>query len=460
MKFIKIGAKPTKRDYEILSLVYDDEIKIIYEESFYTIGFYETLKEKMLMGGGKPNKDLLVFKYLYYFDKQYLELLKSLIEAKQNSYIPDCYKICSVDDFEKYNIEFAFKNNFMSKEIRNNLHSNTTNHIKAHFYEERAIYNISQNWQFLLNNDELFKFYKAPKVMYIGLINRCNITCTHCRWFGKAHIDGQTTDYFKNEYILEPSKVYECIDFVAKSAGKLVFSGPGEPLLDKNIVNYVRYAKQQGLGEIEIASSGVLLTPKLYEELIEAGLSKFECSFILIDNTYADEKEQKEYYSNLIKLSKNNSILKMDIVCKPYSLSSAMQMVHEFKKNGLKCSAHTYAFDETMDFWKQKELPIYSVSNARHSCAHSLDELYILPDGSIITCEAHREFVGRVDIEKLSFGNVYNNALTDIFYGVKRRKFCLDSLALKFPKYNKKNAINSDSPLFACSNCPNWWNEP
>ena len=56
MKFIKIGAKPTKRDYEILSLVYDDEIKIIYEESFYTIGFYETLKEKMLLGGANQTK--------------------------------------------------------------------------------------------------------------------------------------------------------------------------------------------------------------------------------------------------------------------------------------------------------------------------------------------------------------------------------------------------------------------
>ena len=63
----------------------------------------------------------------------------------------------------------------------------------------------------------------------------------------------------------------------------------GEPLLDKNLENRVRYAKKAGIEKVKIFSNGALLTEKRAKGLIEAGLDEIKVS---MDGATRDEFER------------------------------------------------------------------------------------------------------------------------------------------------------------------------
>jgi len=63
----------------------------------------------------------------------------------------------------------------------------------------------------------------------------------------------------------------------------------GEPLLDKNLEDRVRYAKKSGIEKVKIFSNGALLTEKRAKGLIEAGLDEIKVS---MDGATRDEFER------------------------------------------------------------------------------------------------------------------------------------------------------------------------
>jgi radical SAM protein with 4Fe4S-binding SPASM domain len=60
----------------------------------------------------------------------------------------------------------------------------------------------------------------------------------------------------------------------------------GEPLLNKNIVKMVKYAKDKGVPDVAFLSNGEKLTPEICDQLIEAGLDWISFSFDGFKETY------------------------------------------------------------------------------------------------------------------------------------------------------------------------------
>jgi molybdenum cofactor biosynthesis enzyme MoaA len=100
----------------------------------------------------------------------------------------------------------------------------------------------------------------------LGIVYRCNQVCTFCEL---ADMD---TD-------LAPEKVRAAIDHSrARGSRRLIVTG-GEPTLSPNLVEYVRYARDAGMENIELQTNAVLLDkPGLAEALREAGLTSAQVS--------------------------------------------------------------------------------------------------------------------------------------------------------------------------------------
>jgi radical SAM protein with 4Fe4S-binding SPASM domain len=72
----------------------------------------------------------------------------------------------------------------------------------------------------------------------------------------------------------------------ARGVYSIKLSWRGEPLLNKNIVKMVRYAKEQGIPDVAFLTNGERLTASLCDELIDAGLDWISFSFDGFKETY------------------------------------------------------------------------------------------------------------------------------------------------------------------------------
>lgn len=117
----------------------------------------------------------------------------------------------------------------------------------------------------------------SPKVVFIEVTNRCNLLCETC-----PHT------FFQRE----PLKSLSLHEFIAiaeqfPQMQRALLHGIGEPLLNKELPEIIRYLKGRNV-EVIINSNGTLLTPEWQKNLIESGLDQYRCSIDgATDETYA-----------------------------------------------------------------------------------------------------------------------------------------------------------------------------
>ena len=106
----------------------------------------------------------------------------------------------------------------------------------------------------------------------IEICSACNRRCKYCPnyKFGRGLLKNQT---------LMPEKIFKkIIDELAEVRynGMITPSVYNEPLLDKRLVRLLTYAREKlPKAKILIVSNGDYLTPKLYQELVDAGTTEF-----------------------------------------------------------------------------------------------------------------------------------------------------------------------------------------
>ncbi len=113
-----------------------------------------------------------------------------------------------------------------------------------------------------------------PNRITVELTNDCNVSCTFCNRQKIAMDIG----YMQDELF------YKIIDEMAVHLPiKLVPFFRGEPLMHPRLIQFIRYAKQKGIGPIQLASNALLLDDKMQEELIETGIDYISFSLDTID---------------------------------------------------------------------------------------------------------------------------------------------------------------------------------
>ncbi len=118
----------------------------------------------------------------------------------------------------------------------------------------------------------------TPFVVQIFPIYACNFKCNYCIF----SIDKGKRHFISDKILMDFDLYKKTIDDIAMFPGKvkvLRFVGIGEPLLHNRISEMIHYAASREVAEkTELITNGSLLTPKLSESLISAGLSRLVVS--------------------------------------------------------------------------------------------------------------------------------------------------------------------------------------
>lgn len=134
-----------------------------------------------------------------------------------------------------------------------------------------------------------------PKVVRIEPVGLCNFRCIHC----------PTGNIPNKRPIMRPERFSMILEQFAEKnfiPNVVVLYHGGEPLLNKNIAQYLCQLKEFGVARTVINTNASLLTEERSEELIDAGLDVLKVSF---DGESAEESNNIRRNGNFISDASN-----------------------------------------------------------------------------------------------------------------------------------------------------------
>ncbi|MDQ7096251.1 radical SAM protein [Desulfosporosinus sp. PR] len=143
----------------------------------------------------------------------------------------------------------------------------------------------------------------SPFRMTLSVSQICNFRCFYCTHSLDKEEVAQTGFSFKlmtyDEFLVLANQMKE----FAKRLKLVVFSGMGEPLLNKDLPEMIRYLKRNDIAErVEMYSNASLLTDEIVHKLVDAGLDSFKVSLQgLSSETYRKTSNVNIDFEKLVK---------------------------------------------------------------------------------------------------------------------------------------------------------------
>lgn len=143
---------------------------------------------------------------------------------------------------------------------------------------------------------------ETPYLVQMFPAYACNFKCEFCVYALEPEKRGYISDCVYMDFALYKKAIDDMKRF-SKRIKMLRFAAMGEPLLHKQIVDMVAYAKQSDVAEsIDIVTNGSRLTKELSAGLIDAGLSKLRISLEgLSSEEYREHAKAEVDFDQLIE---------------------------------------------------------------------------------------------------------------------------------------------------------------
>ncbi len=268
---------------------------------------------------------------------------------------------------------------------------------------------------------------KAPLIVQIFDIYACNLACKFCHYgLPKEKRPKLTTKALMSLDMYK--KVIDEMQAFEQKIKLLRFCGAGESLLDKNIVEMVRYANEKQVAEkIELITNGLLLTPEMSRALIAAGLTQLRISIYgLSSEKYLDICDTRvnfdDIVSNVRYFSEENrrcgsktKIYVKTMNCTLDGPEDENKFVELFEKY-----CDIYAIESVVpnvqgidySVWIKEETPHYNALGVTlptiHVCPQPFHLITICPDGRVVPCSNE---------SMMGVGDCNTQKLTDIWRG-------------------------------------------
>jgi radical SAM protein with 4Fe4S-binding SPASM domain len=198
--------------------------------------------------------------------------------------------------------------------------------------------------------------------------------------------------------------------------------GNGEPLLNKNIYEMIRYAADSGF-VVKMITNGTMLTPKNIERLVRSGVDYLQISFDFNENTFSLKPDQKLNGSLDVLKKIIEFIYTTRIVLKSrLFISISTVLSNEIKKN----ISHARKFWNSLpvnNFYEGELLSLQTNSNALNEIQNNSKEVYKVCANpfSALKISATGEVAGCVmDFsDKYIIGNVADSNISEIINSEK-----------------------------------------
>ena len=281
----------------------------------------------------------------------------------------------------------------------------------------------------------------TPYAITVFPIYACNFKCSYCIHSLPVLERRKMSEYTAMKWNTYKKLIDDLKEFPHKLK-VLHFIGYGEPLLHPDIVRMVHYAVQQNIAEhIDIVTNGSLLSDKISEELIDAGITRlrvsiqglsdeayrirsgidisFErlCNQLMKFREYSDNKKQGQLHVKIIDIGLSEVEKKQfSEIFSPIAHTMAIeQLVPVVQKIIYKKNGNTGEnFNKTMSGNNFVNIEI---------CPQPFYYMQIQPDGTCIPCCSEEIPV--------VLGHISERSVRDIWHSAKRSDFLKMQLKTK-----------------------------
>jgi len=269
----------------------------------------------------------------------------------------------------------------------------------------------------------------TPLVVYIELSGYCNFKCIFCPHGVEGAVlkkDLMSIKIFK--------KLIDDLSAFPDKIELLRFSGNGEPLLNKDIIKMLQYAKEQNVAKrIELITNGILLTDDLIKNL-----PRFLDRIIISIDGLSSEDYQRISKVNINFQNLLNNLGALYIhknKCVIHIKTHNEAVLSEDKKktffNMFSNRCDEIFIENLVPIWPQLNTPYFAnfINKFRFEgrvvkrkvCPQIFKSLQIQADGEVLPC--------CVDWKRVNvLGNINKDSLFEIWNGRKLRKLQIEHL--------------------------------
>lgn len=263
-----------------------------------------------------------------------------------------------------------------------------------------------------------------PDRVYVESTNICNLDCIMCPT--GLHIDTRPKGF------MEWDLYTAIIDEIAPFAHAVVLHSWGEPLLHKQIIEMIRYAKERDLW-VETSTNATRLTEEVSRKILDAGLDRIYLSMDgLTKETYEKVRVKGKFEEVLGNIERFlelkhelGSPIEADIQI--VRLSETDAEVEDFVRRWKSSHADIINIKE-LDTWggqidevsaldpegKAQEKTLGFVNGVRKPCPNLWYHCHIHWDGTLVSCSRDYDAV-------TPLGNVKNGGVLETWHGARMR---------------------------------------
>ncbi len=277
-----------------------------------------------------------------------------------------------------------------------------------------------QIWKDVNNLEKVTNF---PIQLDFELNYSCNFTCPMCTWNKESTANMGAEAWFDFDIYKEVID-----DAIPKGLKSIRMNYINEPLMRKDIVNFISYARKAGILDIYFSTNGSLLTDDIIRDLINSGLLRLQISL----DAYTEETFNKIRTGGNFK-----SVIKN--VLRFLEIRKEMRVkLPTLRVNFVKTDTNKHELDDFVKFWKDKADSIgiqdlvgimsgygkkteKEIENTKldgtFRCSQPFQHLTLRYDGTILPCCAF--FGAEIPISKLKtnkkskFSEIENIGLLD-----------------------------------------------
>lgn len=151
-----------------------------------------------------------------------------------------------------------------------------------------------------------------PDHVDLELSSACNMVCPMCF---------TVTKEFKREVPhceMDFTLFCRIVDELAEhNVYSIRLSWRGEPTLNKRYIDCIRYAKKQGIKEVDSLTNALRLTPEMFEEMVDLKMDWLTISFDGVGETYERIRKPAKFPEMVAKIQKFSEIKKRKHSVKP-----------------------------------------------------------------------------------------------------------------------------------------------
>lgn len=268
--------------------------------------------------------------------------------------------------------------------------------------------------------------------------NYCNLSCPHCPT-GRKLIEKQDKRLNINDF-----KRY--LDSLLPELMYLNLYFQGEPFLNKNLPEMIKYASDRGVFTC-VSTNGNALTESIVQKLVESGIGRL---IICLDGATAESYEQYRVGGNFDRVVEGISLavkynLPLEVQC--LLLSTTEKEIDEIKTlcKGLGVKRLVFKKAQFYDDFLVPENPknlrykrdasgtLVPKAKLKNRCWRLFSTIVIDVDGNVPACCFDKS-------AKYSFGNLNDTTLLQVWLGDKANKF-------------RKAILKNRKSVDICNNC-------